>query len=155
LLESILFSHYPTDPGAIHEHGPQLISGRHGGLGEKRLSPLLIAVVEDNQSVLESLEGLLQSAGYEALLYASGEDFLSSGSLQDIDCLISDIGLPGINGIELVRLVLAQRANLPAIIVTARHEEAVLKAALDAGARQVFLKPLNNNQLLIAIAAIQ
>jgi len=119
------------------------------------LSPLLIAVVEDNQSVLESLEGLLQSAGYEALLYASGEDFLSSGSLQDIDCLISDIGLPGINGIELVRLVLAQRANLPAIIVTARHEEAVLKAALDAGARQVFLKPLNNNQLLIAIAAIQ
>lgn len=115
----------------------------------------LIAVVEDDRSVLESLDGLLESAGYEAVLYASGEDFLSSGRLEDISCLISDIGLPGIDGIELLREVRARQPRLPVIVMTARHEPTLLQAALNAGARHVFRKPLNVADLLNAIAATQ
>jgi FixJ family two-component response regulator len=122
--------------------------------GEVPLS-FLVAVVEDDQSVLESLEGLLGSAGYEAVLYSSGEDFLSSGRLGDIHCLISDIGLPGINGIELLREIQARCPGLPVIVITARHEPTLLQAALNAGARHVFRKPLNNTGLLDAIAATQ
>lgn len=122
--------------------------------GEVPLS-FLVAIVEDDQSVLESLEGLLESAGYEAILYSSGEDFLSSGRLRDINCLISDIGLPGIDGIELLREVRARRPRLPVIVITARHEPTLLQAAVNAGARHVFRKPLNNAGLLDAIAAAQ
>lgn len=119
------------------------------------MSTFLVAVVEDDQSVLESLGGLLESAGYEVILYSSGEEFLNSGRLGDIDCLISDIGLPGINGIELLQAAQASRSGLPVILITARREPALLKAASNAGASHVFLKPLNNTDLLNAIAATQ
>jgi FixJ family two-component response regulator len=118
------------------------------------LRPRLIAVVEDDQSVLEALEGLLVSEGYEVLPYTSGEAFLGANRHQDITCLITDIGLPGVNGIELLRRLRSLGADLPAIIITARHDKALLEAASKAGARQVLLKPLNGDDLLIAIAAI-
>jgi FixJ family two-component response regulator len=117
------------------------------------LSKVLIAVVEDDRHLLAALESLLESAGYEVLLYFAGEDFLASDRLQDINCLISDIGLPGMNGIELLRVVHASRPYLPVIIITARREPALLQAAMDAGARETFVKPLHNAQLLNAIAA--
>jgi FixJ family two-component response regulator len=115
----------------------------------------LVAIVEDDQGLLGALGSLLESAGYEVLLNSSGEDFLSSGRLQDVDCLISDIGLPGINGIELLRMVLARRADLLAIIISARSEPILLKAASDAGARHVFIKPLDKVALLNAVAGKQ
>jgi FixJ family two-component response regulator len=117
-----------------------------------RLSTFIVAVVEDDRSMLESLEGLLGAAGYEVLLYLSGEAFLSSGRLQDVNCLITDIGLPGMDGIELLRLIRQRRANLMAIAITACQEPHVRKAALDAGALHVFLKPLESSDLLTAIA---
>jgi FixJ family two-component response regulator len=112
-----------------------------------------VAIVEDDESVRESLEGLLESAGYDAILYTSAEDFLSSCRLGDIICLISDIGLPGMNGIELLRAVRTRRPELPVIIITGRLEPTVLQAALNAGARHVFRKPLGGADLIEAIAA--
>ena len=123
-----------------------------GDVGDIRLSRFLIAIVEDDQSVLEALESLLESAGYEVLLYFSAEDFLSANRFQDIDCLISDIGLPGMSGIELLRVVHASRVDLPVIIITACSEPTLVKAALDAGAHRAFVKPLNKADLLGAIA---
>jgi FixJ family two-component response regulator len=116
------------------------------------LSSFLIAIVEDDPGVLAALEGLFESAGYEVLIYPSAEELLSSDRLQDVNCLISDIGLPGMSGIELLRAIHASRADLPAIFITARREPALLQAALNAGARRVFLKPLNNAELLKAVA---
>jgi FixJ family two-component response regulator len=116
---------------------------------------LLVAVVEDDQNVLESLESLLESAGYEAILYSCGEDFLRSDRVQDINCLITDMGLPGITGFDLLRAVQASRPGLPVIIITARHEPTLVQAALNAGARHIFRKPLNSTDLLDAIAAAQ
>jgi len=119
------------------------------------LSRVLIAIVEDDRHLLAALESLLESAGYEVLLFFSGQDFLVSDRLQDINCLISDIGLPGMNGIELVRVVHASRPCLPIIIITAHREPALLQAAIDAGARETFVKPLHSAALLNAIAATQ
>ena len=115
------------------------------------MSTHLIAVVEDDVSVLEALESLLEYAGYHVLLFPSAEELLDSGRLHEIDLLITDIGLSGINGIELLRSLRTRRADLPALVITARGE--LKQAALDAGARQVFLKPLDNSQLLEAIEA--
>jgi FixJ family two-component response regulator len=117
------------------------------------LSRVLIAIVEDDRSMLEALESLLEWAGYDVLLYCSAEDFLTANRLQDINCLISDVGLPGMSGIELLRVVHASRADLRVIVITAHSDVALLKAALDAGAHRALRKPLGKADLLDAIAA--
>jgi FixJ family two-component response regulator len=116
------------------------------------LTQSLVAVVEDDQSLLEALESLLESAGYAVLLFRSAEELLISRRLGEIDCLISDIGLPGINGIELLRAVRGSRAQLPVIIITALSDPGHVEAALSAGALHVFVKPIDNAALLSAIA---
>jgi FixJ family two-component response regulator len=110
-----------------------------------------IALVEDDESVLEALESLLEYAGYHVLPFFSAEELLDSGRLHEVRLLITDIGLPGINGIELLRILRTRRADLPALVITARVE--LKQAAREAGARQVFLKPLDDSQLLEAIEA--
>lgn len=144
-----------TSARQIGESWSDAISiGKCGPFGDtQEVSLSFVAIVEDDESVRESLEGLLESAGYKAILYPSAEDFLSSGRLCDIVCLISDIGLPGMNGIELLRAVRTRRPQLPVIIITGRLEPTVLQAALNAGARHVFRKPLGGADLLEAIAA--
>jgi FixJ family two-component response regulator len=121
---------------------------------EARLSKFLIALVEDDESVLEALDSLLDVAGYEVLPYDSAEDLLDSGRLPDIDLLITDIGLPGISGIELLRIIRTRKMQLPSLVITARGEAAVQQAALEAGARQLFPKPLDNTQLLETIQVL-
>jgi FixJ family two-component response regulator len=118
------------------------------------LTQSLVAVVEDDQSLLEALESLLESAGYAVLLFRSAEELLISRRLGEIDCLISDIGLPGINGIELLRAVRGSRAQLPVIIITALRDPGHVEAALSAGALHVFVKPIDNAALLSAIAGV-
>jgi FixJ family two-component response regulator len=132
------------------------IAGRFGFAAayirrEARLSKFLIALVEDDESVLEALDSLLDVVGYEVLPYHSAEELLDSGRLPDIDLLITDIGLPGISGIELLRIIRTRKMQLPSLVITARGEAAVQQAALEAGARRLFQKPLDNTQLLETI----
>jgi len=110
-----------------------------------------VAFVEDDESFRESLEGLLQAAGYEILSYPSAEAFLNSGDLHQVQCLITDFGLPAMNGIDLLQAVHAVRAEVPVILVTARPDPQILKQALAAGASQVFTKPINSSALLEAL----
>jgi FixJ family two-component response regulator len=95
---------------------------------------------------------LLQAAGHDVRSYRSAEEFLHSGCLGDIHCLITDYGLPGMNGIEVLRAVHAVRAEVPVIVVTARDEPEILRRALAAGATEVFTKPIDTSALLKAIA---
>jgi len=117
------------------------------------LSKLLIAVVEDDESVLEALESLLESAGYAVLLHLSAEELLASDRLHEVKFLITDVGLSGMSGIELLRTIRARKTDIPAIVITARGEPALRQAAIDAGANHLFLKPLDNVRLLQAIEA--
>jgi len=109
-----------------------------------------IAVVDDDARLLESLEDLLESAGYSVRTFSSARALLDSPSLSSIDCLITDIGMPGINGYELEQLVRQTRPELPVILVTGRHEIADQRRAIAQGAR-LFRKPFDAQMLLAAI----
>ena len=117
------------------------------------MSIFRVAVVEDDESFREALEGLFQTVGHEVLLYISGEDFMQSGRLADVGCLITDFGLPGMNGIDLLRAAHAVRPDLPVIMITSSPEPSILSRALAAGAHRVFTKPLDSSELLKAVTA--
>ena len=110
-----------------------------------------IAVVDDESRVLESMRDLLESAGYTAHLFPSPRALLVSGLLQSIDCLITDIGLPEIDGFELCRRTRMERPDLPVIFVTARHDMADETRAERARNSGFFRKPFSAAALLAAV----
>jgi FixJ family two-component response regulator len=108
----------------------------------------VVAVVDDDPRLLESLEDLLESAGYAARSFSSARALLVSG-LSGLDVLITDIGMPGMDGFELCDLVKKVRSDLPVFLITGRHEIA------DADRTQVFSecfrKPFDAKVMLAAI----
>lgn len=112
-----------------------------------------IAIVDDNPSVLESLENLFTSVGYDVRSYASASEFLGDDVLDSIACLISDVGMPGMNGLELQDCVLKHRSNLPVILITGRHE-LIQADAVAANNRGIFRKPLDVLALVKAVADV-
>jgi FixJ family two-component response regulator len=112
----------------------------------------LIAVVDDDYRVLESLDDLLQSSGYRTLLHTSAEGLLKSAALTSVDALISDIGLPGMSGIELLRTVRQSLAlPLPAILITGRSEPYLEQHAQALGVLCFFNKPFDTQALLTVL----
>src|SRR5271157_3848936 len=83
----------------------------------------LISVVDDDESVRESLDGLFRSVGFAVRVFASAEEFLNSDHLRDIDCLLLDVRLPGMNGIERPRHLLANHCEIPVIFITPHASE--------------------------------
>ena len=111
----------------------------------------IVAVVDDDQRILESLGILLESAGYDARLFPSATALLESGGVQEIECLISDVGMPVMDGFELVRGIQAARPGLPVILVTGRPD-LLNRAPLDWPSHyRVFKKPFNGQELLTAV----
>ena len=112
----------------------------------------VVAVVDDDHRTLESLADLLEAAGYVVCLYTSAKAVLTRGGLSDIDCLISDIGMPEMDGFELRRLALSERPELPVILITGRPE---LRAQDSSNIERdrYFEKPFDGRQLLAAIRA--
>lgn len=112
----------------------------------------VVAVVDDDRGVLRSLAYLLESADHAVLLFASGADLLDSGRLPEIDFLISDIDMPGMDGFELLRLVHAARPGLPTILITGYPERLKRLPSLGAGKPRLFTKPFPGPELLAAIS---
>jgi CheY-like chemotaxis protein len=111
----------------------------------------IVAVVDDDQNVLESLEDLLKSAGYDARLFAAAKALLDSGSLNEIDCLISDIDMPVVDGIELARVARASRPTLPIFLITG-HEHEFDRVPAAANFYRLFKSPAMGNALLTALS---
>jgi FixJ family two-component response regulator len=112
----------------------------------------LISVVDDDHSVRESLARLIRSVGFGVQLFGSAEEFLSAGRDREPDCLILDIRMPGMNGLELQRELSVSDRDLPVIFITAHgSDEAVRARALKAGAVDYLLKPLKEDEVLQAI----
>ena len=111
---------------------------------------VVVAVVDDDHRTLESLADLLEAAGYEVRLYSSATMVWKRGGLSGIDCLISDIGMPDMDGFELRRLALAERPELPVILITGRPEVRTQCSSLIERDRY-FEKPYDGQQLLAAI----
>jgi len=114
---------------------------------------LLISVVDDDDSVRESLRGLIRSVGFAVKVFASAEEFLNSDHLRNTDCLILDVRMPGMNGLELQRQLAATDRKIPVIFITAHGDEEVRSRALNGGAVDYLLKPFSEEALLNAIDA--
>ena len=108
----------------------------------------LVAAVDDDRRVRESIHSVLESAGYEAVVFGSAEEFLGSGVLSRAMCVIADVRLPGIHGIELQLRIRQQRAQLPVIFITAHDDDDIRQQALRGGAVDFMLKPFDAAELL-------
>jgi FixJ family two-component response regulator len=107
-----------------------------------------ISIVDDDESVRIALAGLLRSLGYEARSFASAEEFLNCGEVQNFDCLITDIQMPGMSGIELQQHLSASNSPVPVIMITARPELALEEQALSSGAVNLLRKPFEAAALI-------
>ena len=114
-------------------------------------SSSLISIVDDDDSVRESLSGLIRSVGFGVMVFASAEEFLNSNHLCDTDCLILDVRMPGMNGLELQRRLAASHRSIPVIFITAHGDEEARVRALNGGAVEYLLKPFSEEALLKAI----
>jgi FixJ family two-component response regulator len=112
---------------------------------------LLIAIVDDDESVRDALTSLLHSVGWQAEAFASAEAFLQSGQVHTTACLLLDVRLPGMSGLELQRQLHSSQARLPIIFLTAHGTEAMRAQTLQAGAVAFFTKPFSDTALLEAI----
>jgi FixJ family two-component response regulator len=112
----------------------------------------IIAVVDDDESVRESLAGLAETVGYEAALFASAEEFLQSVRLRDsLACLILDVRLPGMSGVELYTQLTQSRRSIPTIIITAHANPEMDTWAVKAGVIALLYKPFQPEVLLQAV----
>ena len=111
----------------------------------------IVAVVDDDPSMLGAAENLLDAHGYKAELFGSAEDFLSSGFATKVDCLLLDIHLGGVSGIELRQQLKVSHARLPVIFMTAVDDEAMHRQALKVGCIACLRKPFGARQLIDAI----
>jgi len=110
-----------------------------------------IAVVDDDESVRESLPDLLREFGYEAEAFASAEDFLASDRLPQAVCLILDIAMPGMSGLDLQEELIRRRHRLPLVFITAHGDEALRVRLRERGAIECLLKPFSDTALLQAL----
>lgn len=111
-----------------------------------------IAVVDDDASLREALRGLLRSAGFHAEVFASAEEFLRSGRVRGTACLILDVRMPGMSGVELQERLMASDLAVPIVFISAHGDEEVRALALERGAVDFLQKPFSDDALLTAIA---
>jgi FixJ family two-component response regulator len=111
----------------------------------------MIAIVDDDDSIRRALQGLLESAELPAQSFASAEEFLQSSQRHQIACLIADIRMPGMSGLELQAKLNAERCKIPIIFITAHGDEKLRMQALRAGAVEFMAKPFDDEALLESV----
>ena len=117
----------------------------------KSIHPPLVSIVDDDVSVRRSTRRLLRSAGFRAEAFASAEEFLSSGLAKETDCLILDLRIPAMNGLQLQRQLADASNPIPIIFLSAHASADDERRALQAGALQFLQKPASKDTLLLAI----
>jgi FixJ family two-component response regulator len=117
------------------------------------MHPVRVAVVDDEPAVRKAVARLLRAAGYDALSYASGAEFLRALAHERFTCLILDLQMPGMSGLDVQQGAAFQAAALPAIIISARDEHEARERCLAAGAFAYLAKPVDGAELLAAVQA--
>lgn len=113
----------------------------------------MVAIVDDDELMRGALQGLLKEAGLPAKAFASAEEFLGSGAQHLSACLILDIRMPGISGLDLQTRLNAEQIRVPIIFITAHGDERVRMQALRAGAADFITKPFDDEVLLRSVRA--
>ena len=114
----------------------------------------LLSVVDDDESVRESLPDLLREFGFAARAFSSAQEFLSSDSVGQTKCLILDVAMPGMTGLDLQQELRRRGQEIPVIFITAQRNEAVREQALEQGAVNFLYKPFSDTALLEALNAV-
>ena len=114
---------------------------------------LVVVVVDDEESVREAVSRLLRAAGLTARAFASAEDFLISGLLNTTGCVIADIRMPGMSGLDLLAQLNAGHCPIPTILITAHGDETLRMRAMRAGAVKFLAKPIDGETLLASVHA--
>ena len=109
---------------------------------------LLVATVDDDRRVRESVQSVLESAGYDTVTFGSAEAFLQSGALPRVACLVADVRLPGMDGTELQRRIRRGQYDTPIIFITAHDDDDARRRALRDGATAFLVKPFDGGDLL-------
>jgi FixJ family two-component response regulator len=130
------------------------MSSRSPRQGKAALSKLpLVAIIDDDASVRATTDSLVRSLGYIVNTFASAEEFLRSNRLDDLSCVIADVQMPGMSGVELQAYLLTQGDQVPFIFVTAFPDERVRAQALTAGAICYLTKPFDGDSLIQGLEA--
>jgi FixJ family two-component response regulator len=111
-------------------------------------TPPTISIVDDDESMRCAVKSLVTSLGFDAYTFASAEEFLQSPRLDDTSCLITDLQMPGLNGVELQKSLLAQDRHIPIIFMTAFPEGRMRTRAIEAGALGFLTKPFESETLI-------
>lgn len=119
----------------------------------QRKNAVIIAIVDDDESVREALAGVLKTAGFAVRIYTSAEEFLESYDGQKIACLLLDIRLPGMSGVELQRKMIESGNRVPIVFITAHGDENLRNVLMNAGASGFLEKPVRRETLLAEIGA--
>ena len=115
------------------------------------MESILVAVVDDEAPVRMALGRLLRLAGYQVAAFESGEQFLASLVLRPPACVLLDVNMPGLSGLQVQARLLADRVALPVVFITASDDPSVERLALEAGGLRVLHKPFGNDELLAAV----
>jgi FixJ family two-component response regulator len=113
----------------------------------------VVAIVDDDDSIRSALQGMLKAVGYPAQAFASAEEFLKSGQQRQTSCLIADIRMPGMSGLDLQAHLNAERCKIPIIFITAHGDAKMRIQALRAGAVEFLSKPFDEEVLLESVRA--
>jgi FixJ family two-component response regulator len=113
----------------------------------------LVSVVDDDESVRESLPDLLKEFGYSVRAFSSAEEFLASDCVGETKCLILDIAMPGMSGPDLQRELTIRGQEIPIVFITAQTDETVRLRSLERGAVECLFKPFSDTALLAALKA--
>jgi FixJ family two-component response regulator len=113
----------------------------------------MVAIVDDDDLMRSALQGLLKSVGLPAQAFASAEEFLKSGQQHQVGCLVTDIRMPGMSGLELQAKLNADQCRIPTIFITAHGDEKMRMQALRAGAVEFLAKPFDDETLLESVRA--
>ena len=111
----------------------------------------LVSIVDDDESVRESLPDLLKEFGFAAQAFSSAEEFLASESISGTRCLILDIAMPGMSGPDLQRELKHRRQDIPIVFITAHRDETIRPRVLQSGAVECLFKPFSDIVLLAAL----
>jgi len=108
----------------------------------------VISIIDDDPSVRKATDGLVRSLGYRSLTFASAEDFLQSDHIEDTSCVITDVQMPGLSGVELQSMLNARGARMPMIFITAYPEDRIRRSVLEAGEVGFLSKPFEEAVLI-------
>ena len=112
----------------------------------------LVSVVDDNESVRESLPDLLQDSGFEVQAFASAEAFLESEALTETRCLVLDVGLPGMSGPDLQLELTRRGLRIPIVFITAQGDKSLRPRLINRGAAACLFKPFSDTALIDAVS---